>query len=298
MLDTYYSYNAVITDPVDHEDHAVPLPAPPVPSAPPEPPVSVQAPILQDLAITYTRPHIPQLPQLPPYQVVVSMPPFPQLPQVSDIVPPDLVSDSVKNISNHPEPPHPPPQACALDVFEPTPPFPPFIFIVHQVIFTFFAIKIIFQPDHPPPHHNQPEFHDPPLAHAQVGFSTFTLIAVVPISIPDNIWLIIGVLIPIYAVLDHADPPILALLPQFHPAHEESVIVIAVFVMLLLLLHGNVDVAFTQALPPAQPAPPVPAEAFDQLFCIVPPDIVSVQSTNTLNQAGFNVAPVAIVRLL
>lgn len=101
-----------------------------------------------------------------------------------------------------------------------------------------------------------------------------------------------------YAVLDQATPHARALFQQFQPVQDESVIVIAVFVILLLLLPGLVAVALAQVFPPAHPAHPVPPAAFDPLFWIIQPDIVSVQSTNTLNHAGLYVAPPAIVRLL
>ena len=53
---------------------------------------------------------------------------------------------------------------------------------------------------------------------------------------------------------------------------------------------------FAPVLPPAPPAHPVNQDAFDQLFCIVPHDTVSVQETNTLNHAVLNVAPPDTVR--
>lgn len=99
-------------------------------------------------------------------------------------------------------------------------------------------------------------------------------------------------------MFDQADHPSLDQLPHAQPAHDESVIVIAVFVISLLLLPGDVAVALGQVFHPDHPAPHVNVEAFDQLFCIVPPDIVSVHATNTLNQAGLYVAPAEIVRLL
>lgn len=99
-------------------------------------------------------------------------------------------------------------------------------------------------------------------------------------------------------MFDHADPPALAKFPHAHPAPDESVIVIAVFVILPLLLHGDIAVALAHVFPPAHQAPPVPVEAFDQLFCIVHHEKVNVHNTNTLNPAGLKVAPAAIVRLL
>lgn len=104
--------------------------------------------------------------------------------------------------------------------------------------------------------------------------------------------------IPIYAVLAPADHPARTRFPHDHPAHEESVIVIAVFVIALLLLQGLVPVEFAHVLPPAPPAPPVAHDAFEPLFWIVPPDIVRVHATNTLYHAGLKVAPAAIVRSL
>lgn len=67
------------------------------------------------------------------------------------------------------------------------PPFPPLRFIVPQVMLTVRAMNIIFPPDHPPPPPCHPEFPDHPLAPALVGLSTFTLIQVGPMNIPDNI---------------------------------------------------------------------------------------------------------------
>ena len=72
--------------------------------------------------------------------------------------------------------------------------------------------------------------------------------------------------------------------------------VIAVLVIAPLLLPGLVAVEFAPVLPPAPPAHPVPPDAFEPLFCIVPPDTVSVQETNTLNHAVLNVAPPDTVR--
>ena len=88
-----------------------PLPAPPVPNAPADHHVSVQDQILQDLAITYTRPPIHPFHPYPPYPVDVSIPAFPPLPPTSDIVPQERVIDSVRNISTPADHPPPPPQA-------------------------------------------------------------------------------------------------------------------------------------------------------------------------------------------
>lgn len=158
-----------------------------MPSAPADHPVSVHDHMLPVLAITYTRPPIPPLPPLPPYPVDVSIPAFHPLPQTSDIVHPDRVIDSVKNISTHPDHPPPPPPAYELNVLDHTQPFPPLRLIVHHVIFTVFAINIILPPDHPPPPPNHPKFPEPPLAPAQVGFNTLTLSPLVPTNIHDKI---------------------------------------------------------------------------------------------------------------
>lgn len=168
--------------------------------------------------------------------------------------------------------------------------------IVPHVIFTVFAINIILPPDHPPPPPNHPKFPEPPLAPAQVGFNTLTLSPLVPVNIPDTIWFVSEFDIPIYAVFVPADHQARAKIPHAHAAHDASVIVIAVFVILLLLLPGDVAVALGQVFHPDHPAPHVKVEAFDQLFCIVPPDTVSVQETNTLNHAVLNVAPPDTVR--
>lgn len=99
-------------------------------------------------------------------------------------------------------------------------------------------------------------------------------------------------------MFDHADPPALAKFPHAHPAPDESVIVIAVFVILPLLLHGDVTVALAHVFPPAHQAHQAPDDAFDQLFCIVHHEKENVPNTNTLNHAVLKVAPAAIVRLL
>lgn len=246
--------------------------------------------------MTYTLPPIPPLPPYPPYPVVVSIPAFHPFPQTRDIVHQDRVIDSVTNTSTHPDHPPPPPQACALDVLAHTQPFPPLRLIVHHVILTVRAMNIILPQDHPPPPPFHPEFPDPPLAPALVGLSTFTLIPVVPVNIPDTIWFVSEFDIPMYAVLAPADHPTRTKLPHAHPAHEESVMVIAVLIIAPLLLPGLVTVEFAPVLPPAPPAPPVNHDAFEPLFCIVPPDTVSVQETNTLNHAVLNVAPPDTVR--
>ena len=71
------------------------------------------------------------------------------------------------------------------------------------------AMNIIFPPDHPPPPPVHPEFPDHALAPALVGLSTFILIQVVPVNIPDTIWFVSEFDIPIYAVFAHADHPAL-----------------------------------------------------------------------------------------
>lgn len=187
MLGTYYSYNAVITDQVDPEDPLLPFQAPPVPSDQAAHQVSVQAPILQDLAITYTRHPIQPLPPFHPYQVVVSIPAFHPAHHTSDIVPPERVIDSVRNISNQPDQPPPPHHACALLVFVHVHPDHPLTLIVHHVMLTILAMNTIFPPDQPPPPPNHPEFHDHALAHAHVGLRALKLIAVLHNATHENI---------------------------------------------------------------------------------------------------------------
>lgn len=175
-------------------------------------------------------------------------------------------------------------------------PFPPLRLIVPPVMLTVRAMNIILPPDHPPPPPVHPEFPDHALAPADVGLSTFTLIPVVPVNIPDTIWFVSEFDIPTYAVLAPADHPARTRFQQSHPAHEASVIVIAVLVIAPLLLPGLVAVEFAPVLPPAPPAHQVPPDAFEPLFCIVPPDTVNVQETNTLYHAVLNVAPPDTVR--
>jgi len=103
------------------------------------------------------------------------------------MVPPERVMDSVMSTSRPPDHPPPPPPACAFKVFAPTHPAPPLIFIVPPVIFTVFAMNMIFPPDPHPPPPIPPEFPDHPLAPAHVGLSTFMLIAVVPRNILESI---------------------------------------------------------------------------------------------------------------
>ena len=175
-------------------------------------------------------------------------------------------------------------------------PFPPLRLIVPPVMLTVRAMNIILPPDHPPPPPVHPEFPDHALAPADVGLSTFTLIPVVPVNIPDTIWFVREFDIPIYAVLAPATHPARIRFQHAHPVHEASVIVIAVLVIAPLLLPGLVAVEFAPVLPPAPPAHQVPPDAFEPLFCIVPPDTVNVQETNTLYHAVLNVAPPDTVR--